>query len=271
MNSSPLYGTFMKLKRADFHLQSLQAAMKGFVDGNPYDTWDDPTEPKPPYIESFIIRAKEKQRPPREEWGAMIGDVVHNLRSALDHLVWELTKWHQGGEPSPPIPSSWRKIGFPIYKTDNAESHGKIEAMLWGIEPSLKTSFEQLQPFTIAEPEDHPLWLLHDLWNIDKHRHVHIAVVQTELQSVGYLAAGKGVFELTKGREAELADNAELLRVHRSEAVSNLPGMYLQLRGGVHIRFGPGSPAEGLSVLETLDRLYGLVISILTGFDKEFR
>jgi len=103
----------MKLKRADLHLRSLQAAMKEFIDSNPYDTWMDPIPPQLPYIESFIVRVRERQRPHREEWGAILGDAVHNLRSALDHLVWELTKQNQGGEPPPPIPMAWRRIGFP--------------------------------------------------------------------------------------------------------------------------------------------------------------
>lgn len=261
----------MKLKRADLHLQSLQAAMKEFIDSEPYGTWDEPIEPKPPYVESFIIRTKERQRPPREEWGAIIGDVVHNLRSALDHLAWELTKWHQGAEPSPPIPQDWKNIGFPIFKEDNPDSRRKISAMLWGVDPVLMPGFERLQPFTVAEPESHLLWLLHDLWNTDKHRHVHIAVVKTEIQDIGFIAAGKGIFELTRGKETELADNAELLRVHRSEIVAGLPGIYMQFHGGVRTRFGPGSPAEGLSVLETLDRLYRLVASTLTDFGQRLR
>jgi hypothetical protein len=50
-----------------------------------------------------------------EEWrlevGVIIGDVAHNLRSALDHLFWQL-HCHYIGVPKP----RWdtRKVQFPI-------------------------------------------------------------------------------------------------------------------------------------------------------------
>jgi hypothetical protein len=105
MSTYALQGPFMKLKRADLHMQPLHAAMKGSSTAILTTSGMTPIEAKTPYVESFIVRPKENKRPPREEWGAMIGDVFHNLRSALDHLVWELTKRHQGIEPSPPFPS----------------------------------------------------------------------------------------------------------------------------------------------------------------------
>jgi hypothetical protein len=257
----------MKLKRAYLHLNELQQSMKAFVQSNPYKSWVDPMKPEPPYVESFIVRVKEEKRPPREEWGAVIGDVVHNLRSSLDHLIWELTKDFQGGVPPSPLPKKkWREIEFPVQRVEN---RGKFDQALWGIDPRLKASIEDLQPHKAAEPESEPLWILHDLWNIDKHRHVHLVVMKSLLTDIDYIAGGVNLLEMTKGDEAELGDNAEMFRIHREKVPPDLPGMQMELRGEVKVRFGPESPCDGLVVTETLNRIYEVVTAILVEFESE--
>ena len=45
----------------------------------------------------------------------IIGDVVHNLRSALNHLAFALSEAERGPAPNPPPKPDRRKdIGFPI-------------------------------------------------------------------------------------------------------------------------------------------------------------
>jgi hypothetical protein len=70
----------------------------------------------------IVIYGEGIREPPVEEWGVIIGDVVHNLRSALDHLVWQLTLAN-GNIPPAVIPrgkagKKWRDIRFPIYTLD---------------------------------------------------------------------------------------------------------------------------------------------------------
>ncbi len=47
-------------------------------------------------------------------WGLITGDSVHNLRSALDHLVWQLACHKTGGPDLPGVPDSEKHtVQFP--------------------------------------------------------------------------------------------------------------------------------------------------------------
>ena len=44
-------------------------------------------------------------------WGVLIGEILHNLRSALDHLIWQLVILETGAPPTT------TKTAFPIFET----------------------------------------------------------------------------------------------------------------------------------------------------------
>ncbi len=96
--------------------------------------------------------------PPMAEWEVILGDVLHNLQSALDRLVYELA--------AKPPPGS----EFPIFK-DRAKFERKGRGggayKTRGLTTEMQAAIESLQPFD--EP-DHPLWVLQQLSNADTHR-----------------------------------------------------------------------------------------------------
>lgn len=87
----------------------------------------------------------------------MVGNIVHNLRSALDILVFELAVRHQasmpGGLPAPIEPlrtdSPWRRTQFPIY-TDEGKWNSGWRGSLGLIDPALVAEFRDLQPWYAA-------------------------------------------------------------------------------------------------------------------------
>jgi hypothetical protein len=106
--------------------------------------------------------------PPDEVWGPIIGDAVHNLRSALDHLAWQLA-----------VPSARattpRRIEFPIFLDDPAtdrEIRGALTKKLNCLRPESQAIIDGAQPYKTGD-RHHPLWLLQTLWNTDKHRTLH--------------------------------------------------------------------------------------------------
>lgn len=107
------------------------------------------------------------------------GDVIHNLRSALDHLAWELSKW-ETGEPGDPI-----RCCFPIgWSPDNYEAmKGRAIA---GMAPEAKKAIDNLCPYKdgIAISSE-PLWKIHHLDIVDKHRHILIAGCQIRFSETG--------------------------------------------------------------------------------------
>jgi hypothetical protein len=87
------------------------------------------------------------------------GDVIHNLRAALDHLAGHLVIVGSGKEPS-------RRIEFPIAKdeaTYEAEKARKVE----GMRPEAIEAIDRLKPY---KGGNDALWRIHELDNIDKHR-----------------------------------------------------------------------------------------------------
>jgi hypothetical protein len=92
----------------------------------------------------------------------LIGEILQHQRSALDYLVWQLVK-HAQGNPG-------NRTAFPIFRLEK-EYEKQSSNMICGASPAAKDRIRKLQPFHRgAAFEKHPLWALHQLNNIDKHR-----------------------------------------------------------------------------------------------------
>ena len=102
--------------------------------------------------------------PTPHEWGAVIGDCLHNMRSALDHLVYALAG---------PAASSVR-TEFPIF-IDRDKFRSSEPRVLRGVAEAALTIIKWVQPYRWGlRASAHPLWVLHELNNIDKHRLLHV-------------------------------------------------------------------------------------------------
>ena len=97
-------------------------------------------------------------------WSVTIGEIVHNLRSALDHLVWQLVR-DNGGQPS-------EANMFPIVSLANRDDWERISKnKLKGVSDEMKERIKGIQPFAVLAPYDvTALSKLSHLSNVDKHR-----------------------------------------------------------------------------------------------------
>lgn len=116
--------------------------------------------------QTWVFRGETPRVP--IEFSTRVGEIVHNLRSALDHLVWQLVIAN-GAEPS-------SKNEFPIFR-DAKKYQDNVRWDLQGVSPGAKSKIEWAQPFQKHGGIGSQLWILHCLNNIDKHRHVHMAVL----------------------------------------------------------------------------------------------
>lgn len=82
MGSMDLTGVGEKLRRFLEHYDALQAAIESWVSEEGYHLVDAVRDPRG---ECYILTVKPLEVPPRIP--AIFGDVVHNLRSALDHFA----------------------------------------------------------------------------------------------------------------------------------------------------------------------------------------
>ena len=150
----------MKVIRANAHLKTLQEETRAFFDRSPYGVVDD----FDPETSRYTFRVAVFESPP-PQWGVIVGDIVHNLSSALEYIAWELVKLN-GNEPTEGV------TGFPIYESEAVFlKDGRGERMMQGIRDDHREHIKSLQPYHRGDrAREDPLALLRRLWNVDKHR-----------------------------------------------------------------------------------------------------
>jgi hypothetical protein len=113
---------------------------------------------------------------PTSEWSVVVGDCVQNFRAALDHMAWHLSVRERGAHPT--------RIEFPIFG-DQAQYQRDAPRKVAGVPTAATKIIESLQPFHRGPAfAEHPLWKLHELATIDKHRRFHIGHVSLEAVTV---------------------------------------------------------------------------------------
>ncbi len=183
MSTPNLTGVILKRNRAEHHLNTLTEAIDIYKRRDPYGVVCETNANQTKHV----WKAHVSSQPP-SAWGPLIGDFLFNLRSCLDNLAWALAET----VGTPPDHTQ-----FPIFfARDDWEPRGPHQ--MEGLPDAKQTIIESLQPFNRqfwpglipasgpfparieAMPETadfNPLWHLHSLNNVDKHRLVHVAVV----------------------------------------------------------------------------------------------
>ncbi|MCU1492793.1 MAG: hypothetical protein JWO62_557 [Acidimicrobiaceae bacterium] len=117
--------------------------------------------------------------------GAIVGDVLHNLRSALDAIAWEACRRTGVALTA----KQERQIYFPItWEVDQWEDAAK---RLIGVSAEHLEAFKYLQPWYFDEQgrqlgveipkefaKNEPLWQLQELAKVDRHRTLHPLLAQ---------------------------------------------------------------------------------------------
>jgi hypothetical protein len=161
---SGFLGAIGKVGRANFQLRELNERFRKYTEERPYRIGEHfdlrPAEEIGDY--SFLI---ENPLVPNREWGVLIGEIVHNLRSALDHAVYAAA-----GNPS-------RNTFFPVYVNEE-DWDKKSCGPLYSVPDKVVALVKQAQPYR-QKPNSslHEIRLLNAMWNHDKHRLLHATVL----------------------------------------------------------------------------------------------
>lgn len=148
----------LKLQRAVEHLQALDDAAEEWGKKHGRPGFPCVVEPNTQGTK-ILVKIAEDFPFPEIEWGIIIGDAVHCLRSALDQLLAGL--WTE------PTDSRTR---FPICRT---QRQWVVDApgMYWSVPPAYVAILNGAQPYHRGdEAHAHPLAVLNALWNLDKHQ-----------------------------------------------------------------------------------------------------
>ena len=165
-----------KLRRAESHIRSLGAAIERYFRTDWY-TCEFRRTPEGQHSLNVVIRGQP------EDFGLIVGDATHNLRSALDLLAVEVVRRNGGNTKS---------VYFPF-----ADSADNLESMITRrnfhrASPADQALLRSLQPYTGG---NQLLRSLHDLDIQDKHQSLipHASVVTSPNVSVKMDATGNPV------------------------------------------------------------------------------
>lgn len=170
-----LEGCWEKLRRAEEQLDALEPLLKAYVESAPFEV----TSEKP-NAEGWRVQRFTNVVSPPLSFGVIVGEIVHDMRSALDHLVWQLVL--ANGKEG--------KIfnQFPIADTKPKWDEALARGRLKNVVDTDIAAVERLQPYRRGDRATrHPFAALRELSNTDKHQIVHSAVMAVASEAPIYL------------------------------------------------------------------------------------
>jgi hypothetical protein len=253
-----LAGCWTKIARARQHAQRLEEITEAFLQRRPIQvSFDDHSEPP-----ALIIRAVVEPVPP--EFSTVAGDLVHNLRSSLDHLAWQLVLV-SGGSPR-------RHTSFPLMRTPS-EFEKRVrnppkdrQGPLHGIDPAgdIWAGIERSQPY---KPAMGNLEILPLFTNRDKHQGLLVGVSWSPGIPVDDLfsveGGGKVSIEPLFESPGALQHDAPIARV-------NAPQGRVNMKGDPPFEITVSDGEEWAVSIGALDRLRSQVVFIIRSFEKFF-
>jgi hypothetical protein len=186
-----------KVDRAFEHLEALEReAPAEYEKDGPYSVRFSQVDPETGWCEVFLVPNPKKPR-----FGVLVGDIMHNLRCALDYIVTALAD-ASGADPE--TKRGWPfHIKRPQFRGEVIDRHGmaKPGGPLAGITHGLGL-IEQLQPYrTQPNPRLDPLFVIYRFSNADKHREVAETVPypvgQLDLSFNGIVVETEPILETT--------------------------------------------------------------------------
>ncbi len=155
----PLESAQLKIRRAEDHLRAFNERVQRFHDTEPYRVTRELHREGAEHVYTVEVRAQ-----PPLYLSAIAGDFFHNLRSALDSVLYDVSV-----ASKPTLTAKERgSIGFPIALREKNLNVAQMRYTPSAAQAEVKAA----QPYQGEKPDMHPLWLLREFNNIDKHRQV---------------------------------------------------------------------------------------------------
>lgn len=276
---SPLLGCHEKQVRAQEHFETLRNEVLAFATPKQGESYECDSEIDPQTGEE-VIRLRISEPVPLLRWGAILGDVFHNLRSILDHLIEQATIHHTG--------RALPRTEFPIFDIERGTSGivGYRDAQrkqpkkpdprsglfkVRGISPELQTLVERLQPYQRGSAAHlHPLWRLHRFDILDKHKIIPVVGIAGSLNFFG--VGGPGAAQLIQSKSIRIRslipyeDGAEMARFRVTEGTVAPVDVKMGLT--MQIRFDQGEPGFADETLPVVADIWYAVSGVMRMFSE---
>ena len=256
---------WQKFRWAQTNLLSFHAAANKYLDTlNKNSPAVVPESIYRPEIHGFSVLVKEHKEHPAW-WGLWLGDVLNAYRGSLDHLAWALVD--RGKRPTQTLTCRGRtRVAFPCV-SDPAKSNDAASRKLPGCRPGDLARVKRAQPLRLApaKRDSHPLTLLTQANNQDKHRTIH-PISNLPLQSnllAPYPLRNCTIRRMIYTNTTTLNEGDEICRVYVKKETRTGPTPAIGLRGFLPIGF---CLIPGRQVHETLTDVDRYVLGVLSSF-----
>lgn len=260
-NSPLLAGIRAKIDRSQHHFVDLHERIRLALDVS--DRNNTPPAYKAEVEGQFVIIKRDKGEPLDPTLPLIAGDCIHNLRSALDHLVYQLAILNGCGTKGA------RNTLFPICisPVDFADIAKRKVAPF--VSSTALAEIEDVQPYrTTNMPDTAPLWHLAQIDNADKHR--VLIVLGHKCKPVAFtVTTSSGIFshEISESEWKSAEDGTEVLRLQ----FSGHGEVHVQVKTASTVKFGDaGLPCDKRIVEDVIDQSGRMVEHIIDHFGVKF-
>jgi hypothetical protein len=246
------YGSSLKIIRAEEQLAAVTAEIGMYCEVDPsvlVGKFDEQST-------AYLIHCEVGEEPPIR-LPLMIGEWAHTLRSALDHLMWELVE-RNGGVPSSDPGNATQ---FPII-LNPPKGPLTIRAKSGGIPEQALAFIEDAQPYKALDRGDDPAWtklgLLAAINNYDKHR---MLMLTRPCLTRGSVAVSAGSIILTQSFEGRFYDGAVVAvfavtpEQFRDAGCLSSDDVYVDGQGSLSVAFDEEGPPRRNDVVDTLTEI----------------
>lgn len=250
----PLDGARAKVHRAGEHLNELDAEIQRFIERHPYRFLFE----RDPNTGDLVcrLRAVSTEEAPPLRWGVLVGDIAHNLRSALDHIACQLAALQR---------ASCEKTQFPLANSPS-DFADQTRRRLGGVSTRHRAMIRRIQPYN-GRKSGTLLAVLRDMSNADKHR-VLTGVIFAMTPSPPRFDPPGAVVQMSVRypERVRMKDGAEYFRLTRLEVRPNAKvGVYVDPSFNVVF----GEPDEYEVSARSLRELRDYVRTLVWRFGRE--
>ena len=233
----PLDGAYLRVERAGKHLADFERRQKRRSDAHAKNltyTFNPQTQ------RASIIH--KGGRPPQSAFAILTGEIVYNLRAALDYLVFELSAYDD--------PPGHERTQFPM-DSDCKDFANRHKNWLKGLSGVHIAAIENLQPAFGCKWAE----ALRDISNPDKHRHLtdNTAVVD-------------GLLQLVLGDATDWTDWPGKVFKAQGRRGGHVYDVYVYAEAPLEVTFRDRTP-----VSPTLQEIKRQVTATLDAFKPEFK
>lgn len=261
--SHPLDACRAKVQRARFHVAELRQAILKDIESAPYRVVGHSNEATSEVI--IVAEANPTFTGIPIHVPLIAGEAAHQLRSALDHLVWQLVAVNTG------LPPSGNKSGFPIFRAE-AGYVKRAAAMIAGVSDEAAHRIRSAQPFLAGANADRVLtWVLQELNNADKHRLIPVTIDHTSVVHVHLRKRDGTVIEVLAVQEELREPLSHGVEIVRLPVAAIEDGDSLDVPFAFDVAFERIGGVERHPATQLLDEIVNYVERLIESFEADFR